>query len=76
MTVHQNRPTGVDEAGQKGEKSMADKKNIYKTLTEKDISEGKKLSDIFSELSEVGKSMAISYLSALRDKELAGQKVV
>lgn len=53
---------------------MADKKNIYKTLTEKDISEGKKLSEIFSELSEVGKSMAISYLSALRDKELTGQK--
>ena len=53
---------------------MADKKNIDKTRTEKDISEGKKLSEIFSERSEVGKSMAIAYLSALRDKELAGQK--
>lgn len=43
-------------------------------LTETDVKDAKKLSDIFSDLSDIGKSMAISYLSALRDKELADQK--
>lgn len=44
--------------------------NTYRTLTEEDISEGKKLATMFLGLSEVGRSMAISYLSALRDKEV------
>lgn len=43
-------------------------------ITEADMQDAKKLSDIFSDLSDIGKSMAISYLSALRDKELADQK--
>ena len=53
---------------------MANKKIKPKDLREEALKEGRKITDIFSELSEVGKSMAISYLSALRDKELADQK--
>ena len=48
--------------------------NTYRTLTEEDISEGKKLTTMFLGLSEVGRSMAISYLSALRDKEVVEEK--
>lgn len=40
-------------------------------LTEKDIQEGKKISEIFTILSEEKKTQAIVYLSALRDKEVA-----
>ncbi|MCI8507087.1 MAG: hypothetical protein K2J90_03885 [Lachnospiraceae bacterium] len=40
-------------------------------LTEKDIQEGKKISEIFTILSEEKKTQAIVYLSALRDKEAA-----
>lgn len=40
-------------------------------LTEKDIQEGKKISEIFAVLSEDKKTQAIVYLSALRDKETA-----
>ncbi|MDE7423919.1 MAG: hypothetical protein K2N51_09530 [Lachnospiraceae bacterium] len=42
-----------------------------KTLTSKDISEGKRISALFSTLSEEDKTIAIVYLSALRDKEIA-----
>lgn len=45
--------------------------NMAKTLTSKDIEDGKKISAIFSNLSEENKTMAIVYLSALRDKEIA-----
>lgn len=41
-----------------------------KNLTEQDIEDGKKLNDIFQTLSERGKIMATTYLSALRDKEI------
>lgn len=41
------------------------------TLSSKDIEDGKKISAIFSNLSEENKTMAIVYLSALRDKEVA-----
>lgn len=41
------------------------------TLTQKDIEDGKKISVLFSTLSEENKTMAIVYLSALRDKEIA-----
>lgn len=41
------------------------------TLTQKDIEDGKKISALFSILSEENKTMAIVYLSALRDKEIA-----
>lgn len=44
------------------------------TPTNEETRDAKKLSAIFSDLSDIGKSMAISYLSALRDKELADQK--
>lgn len=42
-----------------------------KTLTKQDIEDGKKISVIFSNLSEENKTMAMVYLSALRDKEVA-----
>lgn len=44
---------------------------MLKTLTSRDIDEGKKISTLFSTLSEESKTMAIVYLSALRDKEIA-----
>ena len=40
-------------------------------LTTKDIEDGKKISMIFSTLSEENKTMAMVYMSALRDKEVA-----
>lgn len=42
-----------------------------RTLTSKDINDGKRISALFSTLSEENKTMAIVYLSALRDKEIA-----
>lgn len=45
------------------------KKEPYRKLTQEALSEGKQLSEIFAELSEIGKMMAVSYVSALRDKE-------
>ena len=44
---------------------------MAKRLTEKDIAESKKFADMFATLSEENKTMAIVYLSALRDKEVA-----
>ncbi len=44
---------------------------MEKSLTNKDIEDGKKISIIFSNLSEENKTMAMVYLSALRDKEIA-----
>lgn len=44
---------------------------MAKNLTNKDIEDGKKISFIFSNLSEENKTMAMVYLSALRDKEIA-----
>ena len=38
---------------------------------QKNIDDSKKIALVFSELSEESKTMAIVYLSALRDKELA-----
>lgn len=40
-------------------------------FTEKDIEEGKKLMQIYRQLSEIEKIMANVYLSALHDKEVA-----
>ena len=45
--------------------------NKLKTIQQKDVEEGKEINNIFGELSEEGKIMAIVYLSALRDKEAA-----
>lgn len=45
-----------------------------KARTDKDIEDGKKISSLFSGLSEENKTIAIIYLSALRDKELADSK--
>lgn len=39
--------------------------------TNREIDEGKRISALFSTLSEENKTMAIVYLSALRDKEIA-----
>lgn len=44
---------------------------MKKTRTNREIDEGKKISALFSELSEESKTIAIVYLSALRDKEIA-----
>ena len=44
---------------------------MAKNLTNKDIEDGKKISLIFAGLSEENKTMAMVYLSALRDKEIA-----
>jgi hypothetical protein len=41
------------------------------TLERADIEDGKRIVDIFTTLSEENKNMAIVYLSALRDKEIA-----
>lgn len=41
------------------------------TLERTDIEDGKRIVDIFATLSEENKNMAIVYLSALRDKEIA-----
>ncbi len=40
-------------------------------LNRNDIDDGKRIADIFATLSEENKNMAIVYLSALRDKEIA-----
>ena len=40
-------------------------------MTKQDIQDGKKIAELFAILSEENKNMAIVYLSALRDKELA-----
>lgn len=47
---------------------------MIKTLSEKDIQDGRKITELFSVLSEEGKNMAIVYLSALRDKEVADSR--
>lgn len=44
---------------------------MTKAYTDRDIADGKKISALFSNLSEENKTMAIVYLSALRDKEIA-----
>lgn len=40
-------------------------------LLQKDIEDGKKINEIFSNISEESKTMAIVYMSALLDKEMA-----
>lgn len=47
---------------------------MAKKTTNKDVEEGKKIAVIFSNLSEEDKTMAMVYLSALRDKELADKE--
>lgn len=44
---------------------------MTKTFTHQDIEDGRRISVIFSNLSEENKTMAMVYLSALRDKEIA-----
>lgn len=44
------------------------------SITEQDILDAKRISEIFSELSEEKKLMIIGYISALRDKETADKK--
>lgn len=43
---------------------------MSKILTSRDIDDGKRISSLFATLSEETKTMAIVYLSALRDKEI------
>lgn len=42
---------------------------MLKTLTSRDIDDGKKISALFTTLLQESKIMAIAFLSALRDKE-------
>ena len=42
--------------------------------TNRDIEDGKRISALFTTISEQGKMMAIAYLSALRDKEVADSR--
>lgn len=58
-------------------KSQNNKKEVIsmaKRYTDKDINDGKRISAIFSEISEESKTMAIVYLSALRDKEISDSR--
>lgn len=48
---------------------------VTKNISETDIKDGKKLNEIYESLSPVGKIMVSTYLSALRDKEEAEEKV-
>ena len=49
---------------------------MAQALRKKDIEDAKKISTIFSTLSEESKTIAVIYLSALRDKEMAdGERV-
>lgn len=45
------------------------RKESYKKLEPEAIDEGRQLNELFKSLSETGKMMAFSYISALRDKE-------
>ena len=40
-------------------------------LGPRDVSDAEKISNLFADISEESKTMAIVYLSALRDKEIA-----
>lgn len=40
-------------------------------ITEKDLEDGKKINELFLNLSEEGQIMVIAYMSALQDKEVA-----
>lgn len=55
-------------------KELCCRKEVFtmvKTFTHKDIEDGRKISIVFSSLSDENKAMAMVYLSALRDKEIA-----
>lgn len=43
------------------------------TLTERDIKDAERISDLFADMSEESKNVALGYLSALRDKEVIEQ---
>lgn len=43
-------------------------------LSVKDMREGKEINSLFEQLGEKGKLMAVTYISALRDKELADKE--
>jgi hypothetical protein len=52
--------------------SISQERSECMTILERtDIEDGKRIVDIFTTLSEENKNMAIVYLSALRDKEIA-----
>lgn len=46
----------------------------YKPLTKEDINEGKKIAELFASFDEMSEAMALTYLSALRDKQLVDDK--
>lgn len=48
-------------------------KENTKKMTQKDLEDGKKISDVFASLDEVSKTMAMVYISALRDKQLVSK---
>ena len=57
----------------KGANNMK-RKESYKKLAPEAIDEGRQLNELFKSLSETGKMMAFSYISALRDKEASEAK--
>lgn len=56
------------------ERRVDDTKTKSKPLTKEDINEGKKIAELFAGLDEVSEAMALTYLSALRDKQLVDEK--
>lgn len=42
----------------------------HKPLTKKDVNDAKKIADLFSCFDPISEAMALTYLSALRDKQL------
>lgn len=49
---------------------------MAKKLSKKDIEDGKRISKMFASISDESKNMVISYISALRDKEMADSQDV
>ena len=47
------------------------RKHMLAKMTEKDLEDGKKINELFLNLSEEGQIMVIAYMSALQDKEVA-----
>lgn len=56
------------------EKGAEITKTKNRPLTKEDINEGKKIAELFASFDEMSEAMALTYLSALRDKQLVDDK--
>lgn len=45
-----------------------------KPLTKEDISDAKKIAELFADFDPISEAMALTYLSALRDKQLVDKQ--